>query len=90
MKVQPYSSDLDYLEDSFQLIETLGKAFKVEDDETTLLMHNEQRKAETVVRELKAKSRSLKAKISQKMDATRKLEGTEQRRYNTRYEMLTE
>ena len=39
-------------------------------------MHNEQRKAETIVRELKAKSRSLKAKISHKMDATRKLEGT--------------
>ena len=71
----PYTTDLEYLEDNFQLIETLGKALKVEDDDGSLLMHNDQRKAETVVRELKAKSRSLKAKITQRMEATKTLEG---------------
>ena len=73
---KPYTSDLDYLEDNFKLIETLGKALKVEDDnDNTILFRSDQRKPEAVVRELKAKSRSLKAKISLKIEATRKLEG---------------
>lgn len=72
---QPYTSDLDYLEDNFQLIETLGKALKMEDDDDALLFRADQRKPEAVVRELRAKSRSLRAKITQKMEATRKLEG---------------
>lgn len=73
---QPYSSDLEYLEDNFQLIETLGKALKVEDDhDNTVLFRSDQRKPEAVVRELKAKSRSLKAKISQRVEATRRLGG---------------
>lgn len=68
---------MEYLEDNFQLIETLGKALKIEDDnDNSLLFRADQRKPEAVIRELKAKSRSVKAKISQKMEVTRKLEGT--------------
>lgn len=59
------------------MIETLGKALKIEDDnDNSLLFRADQRKPEAVIRELKAKSRSVKAKISQKMEVTRKLEGT--------------
>ncbi len=72
---QPYTSDLEYLEDSFQLIETLGKALKIEDDDDSFLLRADQRKPEAVIRELKAKSRSLNAKIKQKLEATQNLEG---------------
>ena len=73
-QIHPYVTDLDYLEDNFQLIETLGKALKIE-DEDDILFRTDQRKPEAVIREMRAKSRSLKAKISQKMEATKKLEG---------------
>ena len=57
-------------------METLGKALKVEDDsDNNVLFRSDQRKPEAVVRELKAKSRSLKAKIGRKIEATRKLDG---------------
>jgi len=68
-EVQPYTSDLEYLEDNFQLIEALGKALKME-DEDTLLFRSDQRKPEAVIREMRAKSRSLRAKINQKMEIT--------------------
>ena len=71
----PYSSDLEYLEDNFQYIETLGKALKIDEDDEPLFHRADQRKPEAVTRELRAKSRSLKAKIDQKMEATKKLEG---------------
>lgn len=72
---QPYSSDLEYLEDNFQLIEILGKALQVEASNDDTSFFRDQRKPEAVAREMKAKARSLRAKISQKMEATRKLEG---------------
>ena len=75
-EVQPYTTDLEYLEDNFLLIETLGKAQKMEDDDN-LLFRSDQRKPEAVIREMRAKSRSLRAKINQKMEATIKLEGTQ-------------
>ncbi len=72
---QPYSSDLEYLEDNFQLIEILGKALQVEANNDDTSFFRDQRKPETVAREMKAKARSLRAKIGQKMEVTRKLEG---------------
>ena len=74
--MQPYTTDLEYLEDNFLLIETLGKAQKMEDDDS-LLFRSDQRKPEAVIREMRAKSRSLRAKINQKMEATIKLEGAQ-------------
>lgn len=71
---QSYSSDLAYLEDNFELIEVMIKARKTELDDDALLYRADQRKPETVVRELKAKARSIRAKITQKLDATYKQE----------------
>ena len=57
---QSYSSDLAYLEDNFELIEVMIKARKTELDDDALLYRADQRKPETVVRELKAKARSIR------------------------------
>ena len=67
----PYTTDLEYLEDNFKLIETLVKATKTELSDEGWLMRGDQRKPEAVVRELKAKARSLKAKTEQRLEATR-------------------
>lgn len=69
---QPYHSDLAYLEDQFQLIETLVKARKMETSDDSFLLRPDQRKPEAVVRELRAKGRGLQAKVERKMEATRK------------------
>lgn len=66
-----YRTDLEYLEDNFLLIETLVKAVKTELSDDTVLFRADQRKPEAVIRELKAKARSLKAKTEQKLEATR-------------------
>ena len=75
-KPQPYQSDLEYLEDNFQLIETKVKAIKTEQSDDSYLLRADQRKPEAVIREMKAKARSLRAKIDQRMSATRKEGGT--------------
>ena len=75
-KPQPYQSDLEYLEDNFQLIETKVKAIKMEQSDDSYLLRADQRKPEAVIREMKAKARSLRAKIDQRMSATRKEGGT--------------
>ena len=67
----PYTTDLEYLEDNFKLIETLVKATKTELSDEGWLIRGDQRKPEAVVRELKAKARSLKAKTEQRLEATR-------------------
>ena len=72
----PYCTDLEYLEDNFQLIETLVKAVKTELSDDSLLFRADQRKPEAVIRELKAKARSLKAKTEQRLEATRIQSGT--------------
>ena len=71
-KPQPYKSDLEYLEDNFQLIETKAKALKMEQSDDSFLLRADQRKPEAVIREMKAKARSLQAKIDQRMLATHK------------------
>ena len=70
VRPQPYETDLSYLEDQFQLIETLLKARKSETNEDTL--RHDQRKPEAVARELRAKARGLQAKVQRRMEATRK------------------
>lgn len=72
---QPYRSDLAYLEDQFQLIETLVKARKMETSDDNFLLRPDQRKPEAVVRELRAKGRGLQAKVERKMEATRRSGG---------------
>ena len=72
---------MEYLEDHFLLIETLGKAQKME-EEDDLLYRSDQRKPEAVIREMRAKSRSLRAKINQKMEVTIKMEGTDYDSYS--------
>jgi hypothetical protein len=74
-KPQPYQSDLEYLEDNFQLIETKVKAMKMEQSDDSFLLRADQRKPEAVIREMKAKARSLRAKINQRMLATHKVGG---------------
>ncbi len=74
-KPQPYQSDLEYLEDNFQLIETKVKAMKMEQSDDSFLLRADQRKPEAVIREMKAKARSLRAKIDQRMLATHKVGG---------------
>lgn len=74
-KPQPYQSDLEYLEDNFQLIETKVKAMKMEQSDDSFLLRADQRKPEAVMREMKAKARSLRAKIDQRMLATHKAGG---------------
>lgn len=76
-KSQPYQSDLEYLEDNFKLIETKVKAIKMEQSDDSFLLRADQRKPEAVIREMKAKARSLRAKIDQRMSATRREGGTE-------------
>ena len=75
-KPTAYQSDLEYLEDNFQLIETKVKAIKMEQSDDSYLLRADQRKPEAVMREMKAKARSLRAKIDQRMSATRKEGGT--------------
>ena len=58
-----------------QLIETLVKARKTETSDDVLIMRPDQRRPEAVLREMKAKGRGLKAKIEQRMEATRKAGG---------------
>ena len=67
-------TDLEYLEDNFQLIETLGKALQIE-DEDDLLLHKDKRKPDAAIREMKAKARCIKAKIDKRLEATKKMEG---------------
>ena len=74
-KPEPYQSDLEYLEDNFLLIETKVKVLKIEQSDDSLLFHADQRKPEAVIREMKAKARSLQAKINQRMLATQNAEG---------------
>lgn len=74
-KPKPYQSDLEYLEDNFQLIETKVKAMKMEQSDDSFLLRADQRKPEAVIREMKAKARSLRAKIDQRMLATHKAGG---------------
>ena len=74
-KPQPYQSDLEYLEDNFQLMETKVKAMKMEQSDDSFLLRADQRKPEAVIREMKAKARSLRAKIDQRMLATHKAGG---------------
>ena len=71
----PYQTDLEYLEENFQLIETLVKAVKTELSDDSLLFRADQRKPEAVIRELKAKARSLKSKTEQRLEATRTQSG---------------
>ena len=62
-----------YNYDSLQLIEVLVKARKTETSDDMLLLHSDQRKPEAVMREMKAKARSLMAKVVQRMEVTRKV-----------------
>ena len=72
---QPYQTDLSYLEDQFQLIETLVKARKSETSEDSYLLRPDQRRPEAVARELRAKARGLQARVQRRMEATRKSGG---------------
>lgn len=76
MKPQPYETDLSYLEDQFELIETLLKARKSETNEDSYSMRPDQRKPEAVARELRAKARGLQARVQQRMETTHKNGGT--------------
>lgn len=60
---------------SSQLIETLLKARKMEMSDDSLLLRPDQRKPEAVIRELRAKARSLRAKVDRRMEATRRSGG---------------
>ncbi len=51
------------------------KARKTETSDDILMLRSDQRRPEAVIREMKAKARSLKAKIEQKMEATKKASG---------------
>lgn len=75
-KPQPYETDLSYLEEQFELIETLLKARKSETNEDGYPLRPDQRKPEAVARELRAKARGLQARVQQRMEATRKNGGT--------------
>ena len=46
---QPYQTDLSYLEDQFQLIETLVKARKSETSEDSYLLRPDQRRPEAAL-----------------------------------------
>lgn len=72
VRPQPYETDLSYLEDQFQLIETLLKARKSETNEDSYTLRYDQRKPEAVARELRAKARGLQARVQSRMEATRK------------------
>ena len=54
-----------------QLIETLVKARRTETSDDALILRPDQRKPEAVLRELRAKARGLRAKLDQRMEATR-------------------
>lgn len=75
-KPQPYETDLSYLEDQFQLIETLLKARKSELNEDSYVLRPDQRRSEAMARELRAKARGLQARVQRRMEATRKNGGT--------------
>ena len=55
-----------------KLIEVLVKARKTETSDDMLVLRADQRKPEAVLREMKAKARSLRAKVVQRMEATRR------------------
>lgn len=57
------------------MIETLVKARKTETSDDMLLLRPDQRRPEAVLREMKAKARSITAKIEGRMDATRRSGG---------------
>ena len=60
---------------SRQLIEVLVKARKTESSsDDMLLLRADQRRPEAVLRELKAKARSITAKVAQRMEATRRVD----------------
>ncbi len=51
------------------------KYAKTEQSDDVFLLRGDQRKPESVLRELKAKARSLRAKTEQRLEATRSLGG---------------
>ena len=50
---------------------------KLEQNDDSLMFRADQRKPEAVIRELKAKARSLRAKIEKRMEVTQKQGGEE-------------
>ena len=64
-----------YTDNSLQLIEVLVKARKTETSDDMLLLRSDQRKPEAIMREMKAKARSLRAKVVQRMEVTKKVDG---------------
>lgn len=67
-----FSLSLSYsLSPSHQLIESLVKARKTENSDEIIFSRPDQRRPEAVIREMKAKARSLTAKINGRMEATK-------------------
>ena len=56
---------------TYQLIESLVKARKTENSDEMIFSRPDQRRPEAVIREMKAKARSLMAKINGRMEATK-------------------
>ncbi|ELR12202.1 ATPase, AAA domain containing protein [Acanthamoeba castellanii str. Neff] len=67
--IKPYTTDLEYLEDQFSLIETRLRMKKVDSEEDTSF-RADQRKPESILRELRAKARSIEAKIEKRLAVT--------------------
>lgn len=72
-KPSPYQTDLEYLQDNFELIESLIKARKTELNDDVMFIRPDQRKPEAVIRELKARARGLRTKIEKRLETTRQV-----------------
>eukprot|EP00026_Physarum_polycephalum_P000306 Phypoly_transcript_00306.p1 GENE.Phypoly_transcript_00306~~Phypoly_transcript_00306.p1 ORF type:complete len:1112 (+),score=182.86 Phypoly_transcript_00306:1977-5312(+) len=68
----PYLTDLEYLEDQFELLECKLRIKKLEfnEDEISIHMRSDQRRPEAILREFRAKERAQKSKVENKLALT--------------------
>ena len=67
---KPYTRDLEYLEDQFEILETKIKMKKVEyeSDDPLAALRNDKRTPESILRELKSKVRTQRKLLEGRLD----------------------